>query len=403
MVLFDLTAAFDTIEHEDLKDLLDLDFGIRDLALAWLASYLGTESDSRTESVVIDGVTSKPVRVVRGVPQGSVVGPELFIMYVNSLRKVAEQYGVSIHQFSDDTTIYLEFCFPPECPDLFDALRILSSCAGDLVDWFAYNWVKLNPPKSDCLYCAPAELADKLPLIPLRVGEHVLPPSDSARVLGVMLSSDMSMDKQISAVTKAANFNLYRLGKIRSHLTTEATKILAHALVISRIDYANSLLAGLPKSKIKPLQSVQDSAARLIHRGSYSSEESRFRLHWLPVTSRILFKILLLVFDCLQGLAPAYLQKAITLHIPGRSGLRSNARSLEAKAVKSSRRKKRRSRLFPSYQRRSFTTFAPVYWNVLPAAVRSTTNRGDFKRLLKTHLFTLSYPSYVSRLPGRSH
>jgi hypothetical protein len=72
-----------------------------------------------------------------------------------------------------------------------------------------------------------------------------------------MLSSDMSMDRQISAVTKAANFNLYRLGKIRSHLTTEATKILAHALVISRIDYANSLLAGLPKSKIKPLQSVQ--------------------------------------------------------------------------------------------------------------------------------------------------
>ena len=148
------------------------------------------------------------MRVVRGVPQGSVVGPELFIMYVNSLRKVAEQYGVSIHQFSDDTTIYLEFCFPPECPDLFDALRILSSCAGDLVDWFAYNWVKLNPPKSDCLYCAPAELADKLPLIPLRVGEHVLPPSDSARVLGVMLSSDMSMDKQISAVIEAANFNL---------------------------------------------------------------------------------------------------------------------------------------------------------------------------------------------------
>ena len=52
-------------------------------------------------------------------------------LYVNTLRKVAEQYGVSIHQFSDDTAIYLEFCFPPECPDLFDALRILSSCAGE--------------------------------------------------------------------------------------------------------------------------------------------------------------------------------------------------------------------------------------------------------------------------------
>ena len=218
-----------------------------------------------------------------------------------------------------------------------------------------------------------------------------------------MLSSDMTMDKQISAVTRAANFNLYRLGKIRSHLTTEATKILAHALVISHIDYANSLLAGLPKSKIKILQSVQDSAARLIHRGSFSSEESKFHLHWLPVYYRILFKVLLLVFDCLQGSAPAYLQSAITLHIPGRSGLRSNARSLETRTVKSTRRQKRRSRLFPTYQRRSFTNFAPVYWNELPAVIRSTTNRGEFKRLLKTHIFALSYPSFLTRLPGRPH
>ena len=89
----------------------------------------------------------------------------------------------------------------------------------------------------------------------------------------------MSMDRKIFSVTKAVNFNLYRLGKIRSHLTTEATKILAHAQVISHIDYANSLLAGLPTSKIKPLQSVQDSAARLIHRGNLSSEESKFQLH----------------------------------------------------------------------------------------------------------------------------
>ena len=159
----------------------------------------------------------------------------------------------------------------------------------------------------------------------------------------------------------------------------------------------------MPKSKLKPLQSVQDSAARLIHRGTFSSEESRFRLHWLPVSYRILFKILLLVFDCLQGSAPEYLQSTITLHIPGRSGLRSNARSLDVVTVKSTKRQRRKGRLFPSYQRRSFTSFAPVYWNELPAAIRSATNRGEFKRMLKTRLFSLSYPSFVSHLPGRSH
>jgi len=228
--------------------------------------------------------------------------------YVNSLRKVLEPYGIKIKQYSDDTTIYLEFTFPPGVPDQFDALRILSSCAVELINWSTFNFVKLNPAKSDFLYVAPAELADKPPLLPLRVGEEPLQPSTSAKVLGVILSSDLSMDRQIASISKSANFNLYRLGKIRSCLTTEATKILVHSLVISHLDYASSLLAELPKNKLKPLQSIQDSAARLIYQGTFTTEESKFRLHWLPIYYRIRFKVLLLIFDCLQGTVPVYLR-----------------------------------------------------------------------------------------------
>ena len=155
---------------------------------------------------------------------------------------------------------------------------------------------------------ATSELAGKLASLPFRVGENLVTPTTSAKVLGVQLSFDLTMDRQISAIWRAANFNLYRLGKIRSHLTTKATKILVHSLVISHLDYANSLLAELPKEKLRPLQSVRDSAARLIHRGVFSTEESRFRLRWLRIHYRILFKVLLLVFDCLQGTAPVYLQ-----------------------------------------------------------------------------------------------
>jgi hypothetical protein len=176
---------------------------------------------------------------------------------------VAEEYGISIKQYSDDTAIYLEFGFSRNCLDQFDALRILSMCAGDLIDWFSYNWVILNPQKSEVLYFAPSELANRLITLPLRVDVNLLEPLTSARVLGVQLSSDLTMDRQISAIVRAANFNLYRLGKVRGHLTTEATKILVHSLVITHLYYANSLLAGLPQKKLRPLQSVQDSAARL--------------------------------------------------------------------------------------------------------------------------------------------
>ena len=81
--------------------------------------------DDRTESVIIDGVVSEPVKVRYGVPQGSVLGQTFYTAYVNSLRKVLEPYGIKIKQYSDDTTIYLEFTFPPDVPDQFDALRIL--------------------------------------------------------------------------------------------------------------------------------------------------------------------------------------------------------------------------------------------------------------------------------------
>lgn len=378
----DSTAAFDTIIHETLHDRLENDCGISGIPLAWIDDYL----DDRTESVGIDGVTSKPVTVKDGVPQGSVLGPKFYAAYVNTLRKVVEPYGITIKQYSDDTTIYLEFSFPPDIPDQLDALRILSSCAGDLINWSTFNLVKLNPAKSLFFYSAPSELADELPLLPLRVGDEPLLPSTSVKALGVVFSSDLSMDRQIASISKAANFNFYHLGKIRSCLTTEAAKILVHSLVISHLDYANSLLAELPKKKLKPLQSIQDSAARLIYRGTFSTEESKFRLHWLPIYYRIRFKVLLLIFDCLQGTAPVYLQHCVHLHVPGRSGIRRTARSLE---VSPSRRKERRRKRSipqkPAYQKRAFTNFAPQIWNILPPAIRSTTDRREFKNLLKTH------------------
>lgn len=141
---------------------------------------------------------------------------------------------------------------------------------------------------------------------------------------------------------------------------------------------------------------MQDSAARLIHRGVFSTEESRFRLHWLPIHYRILFKVLLLVFDCLQGTAPVYLQECVALHVPGRAGLRAEARSLRVVASTRTRGKKNAPPK-PAYQKRSFISYAPHYWNELPPAIRSTSSRQDFKKLLKTHFFTLSYPFLTAR------
>ncbi len=129
------------------------------------------------------------------------------------------------------------------------------------------------------------------------------------------------------------------------------------------------------RKKLRPLQSIQDSAARLIYRGAISTEESRFHLVWLPINFRALFKILLLVFDCLQGTAPVYLRRCIQLHVPGHSGIRAGARSLGSMSSTKRRRKMKSTTSKPAYQMRSFTTYAPHYWNKLPPAIRSKTIR----------------------------
>lgn len=277
-------------------------------------------------------------------------------------------------------------------------------------DWFAFIWVRLNPDKSDFLYFAPFELASELPLFPVRMKNQVLSPSISARLLGVTLVSDLSMHSQIYAVVKSSYYQLYRLGKIRKQLTASATKTMVHSLVISHLDYANSLLAGLPAYKLKSLQASQDLATRLIYRGrSISTKDARYRLHWLPVQQRIDFQILLMVFDCLTGSAPLYPQETINLHVPGHTGIRSSARILTVDVCKASSRRLSR-RAMPREGRRgvyvrpfatkgkllmrSFTNYAPHTWNRLPALILSTINHPVFKKLIKNHLLSLAFPSF---------
>ena len=232
------------------------------------------------------------------------IGPELYTIYVNCHRKEGAVHGVKINQYSNDTTVYLEFRFPPGLPDQMDAHRILPNCAGDLADWLAFNWVRLNPDKSDFLYLAPSKLASELPLFPPRIKNQVLSPSNSARLLGVILARDLSMDSQISAMVMSS---YYQLLTVSSWEDSKAVENILHkndgSLLVSHLDYANCL-----QLLAKSLYAVQDSAARLIYRGrSISTDEARYRLHWLPVQQRIYFKVFLIVFDCLTGSAIRYL------------------------------------------------------------------------------------------------
>ena len=165
-------------------------------------------------------------------------------------------------------------------------------------------------------------------------------------------------------------------------LTREAAQLLVQSLIISRLNYCNSLLAGLPASAIKPLQRIQNAAARLVFNlPKFSHVTPLFRdLYWLPIVAHIKFKTMVLAYKAVDGTAPAYLQALLKPHTPARS-LRSNtsAGHLEQPSLRASKGRSAKSQLF--------SVLGPKWWNELPAALRTAESLTIFRKRLKTHLF----------------
>jgi hypothetical protein len=376
LLLLDLSAAFDTVDHQRLLERLASTFGVTGSALGWFQSYLS----GRTQSVKALGVTSSPTPLSFGVPQGSVLGPSLFSVYTSPVPAIASRHGVSVKQFSDDTQEYVHFKMNPHSQSV--ALGSLADCAAETEDWFIDNRVKLNMGKSLLLYTVPQRHSSELVTSPLVVGDTTLPPTVQARNLGVIFDSALSMVPQVNSVCKCAFFHLTLIGRIRKYLDVRSAKSLVHALVLSRIDYANALLFGLPKSLLGKLQRVQNAAARLIvgiGKHEHISDHLRL-LHWLPVEERVLFKTALMTFRCLNNTAPSYLSSHVKLYEPKRDLRSIHSRTIVAPSFK-----------LGKYGGRSFTCAAPSVWNALPLSVRSETDQQQFKLKLKTHLFAIAY------------
>ena len=140
------------------------------------------------------------------------------------------------------------------------------------------------------------------------------------------------MENHVTASCKAGFYHLRNISRIRKYISCHTTEILIHAFITSRLDFCNSLLYGLPKQTLMRLQHVQNIAARIITLAAKREHipPVLYELHWLPVQERIVFKILLMTFKCLNGLGSSYLSELIQKYIPPR-----NLRSLNSKHLAS--------------------------------------------------------------------
>ena len=373
LILLDLSAAFDTVDHSILLAFLHDFIGLSGTALNILRSYLL----NRTQKVSIHNIFSNVSELLYGVPQGSVLGPLIFCIYTLPLCAILRHHNIDYHIYADDTQLYC--CFDND--NSSEVLAKMMSCISDIRSWMIRNKLKINDEKTEFLMLSSPRSTVKLDSS-LQIGGVTIEASSFCRNLGVYFDDHLSMDKHIANVCKCMMYHIRSIAAIRPLLTESATSQLVHSLITSRLDYCNSLMYGLSDSLIYKLQRIQNIAARIVTRSDRHChiQPVLFKLHWLPVKFRILFKILLLTFRSFHGSAPKYLTDLITPYIPHRS-LRSSTKHLLV--VPKVRLK--------SYGERCFIYAAAKEWNKLPDDIKLCPSIPSFKSKLKTHLFKLCF------------
>ncbi len=367
------SAAFDTIDHNILLNRLENFVGISGSALAWFKSYLS----DRHQFVAVNEEVSYRSQVQYGVPQGSVLGPLLFTLYMLPLGNIIRKHGVSFHCYADDTQLYIS-----SRPGETHQIEKLMECIVDIKNWMTSNFLLLNSEKTEVLIIGPKTPTSNNLEHCLTLDGCSVDSSSSVRNLGVLFNSNLSFDSHVSSICKTAFFHLKNISKLRPMLSMSNAEILIHAFMTSRLDYCNALLGGCSARLINKLQMVQNAAARVLTRTRKYEHISPVlsTLHWLPTKHRIDFKILLITYKALNGLAPQYLSELLSHYSPSRPLRSQNSGHLIIPRISKS-----------TAGGRSFSYLAPKLWNNLPNTVREADTLCQFKSRLKTHLFNLAY------------
>ena len=210
------------------------------------------------------------------------------------------------------------------------------------------------------------------------MGDCLIFPSEKVKDLGVILDERLCMKQQVSSLVSQCHNQLRKIGRVRRNLTTAACHSAMRNTILTRLDYCNSLLGNVGAVQVGRLQRVQNSAARIISlkRKDESISPTIMSLHWLKVRERITFKILTITFKCLQSTAPEYLDELVPVYKPVRSLRSSIANNIDA------------PKLMKKVGEGAFSAAAPKLWNGLPPQLKSCGSLSQFKKLLKTYLFT---------------
>ena len=304
LVLLDLSKAFDSIQHQKL--LLKLTkVGASPSTIKWFKSYL----TGRFQSVRIDSTLSDPLPITHGVPQGVILSPLLFCIYLNDLPSSPKV--CKLESYVDDSKVFLSF----PISDLNSAIGKLEQDLRNVAQWCCANNLLINPSKTKLLFIGTRQLMARLPELPqVSFLGSTLHPVTSAKDLGVILDPNLSYDQHITHVVSSCFSKLYQINRVRGSFDEDTLKLLITSLVFGKMLYCSTVWSNTSSGNINKLQSIQNFASKIVTNSKkYDHVTPLLRqLNWLPVKQMLYLKDAVMTYKCVYGLAPLYLSVKLT-------------------------------------------------------------------------------------------
>ena len=358
MALFDLSKAFDRVPHRPL--LLKLGaVGLSGPLHSWFRSYLS----DRSQLVAVHGVTSHPVPVFSGVPQGSVLGPLLFLIYVNDLCLSNFTTNSSLVLYADDTTLYKPLS---QSSDLSDFQADINT----IHNWFSSNQLTANAAKTKSMVISTKK--DPFPDMILHLNNQPIERVPSAKFLGIWITQNLSWNLQVDHICKKARRTIGFIHRAFHSAPVSTRRILYLALVRPILEYGSTTWHPLNKTLTNRLESCQRFACRVILQSWKASHDDLLLKTDLPLLSkRRDIATLCHLFKIVHDLCSS--------PNPFKPHPRPNLRNLNSCA------------LDPPFCRltlsqRSFYPYAPTLWNYLPEEIVQCRSLSSFKTAVHSHL-----------------
>uniref|UniRef100_A0A8C1L0A4 Reverse transcriptase domain-containing protein n=1 Tax=Cyprinus carpio TaxID=7962 RepID=A0A8C1L0A4_CYPCA len=358
-VFIDLKQAFDTVNHEVLLNKLST-FYFSKQAIAWFTSYL----ESREQCVKINAEYSTTRQSTMGIPQGSILGPLLFSLYINDLPSCCKK--AECQMYADDTIIYMSAKTPCVAAD------ILTSEMEGVSLWLKNNHLTLNLKKTVSM-CFSMRRKAKEKLI-IRINQEEIEEVNDFKFLGVILDPGLKFDKHVKKLCKTVKTNLNCFRMIRHYIPLKAAQLFMHAMIFSHLSYCVTVWSQASQSTVKPIISLYKQALKIMDQKQMKWHHCIIlkKYNLLSYDSFIKLSFIKLIFKCVNNLAPAvlcqYVTKTNTNGITTRGSANGNCRVAQRKTT---------------FGQSSFSVKGIHFWNVLPTEIKTLTNLKPFNEKVR--------------------